>query len=103
MANDKLYGEAGEDTLAGSGGNDLIEGGAGLGDKAMYFGNFADYTITYNAATRQYTLVHGLVDGDGTDTVRDVEIFQFADGMKTWGEVVPGQGDGVLRVGTVDN
>src|SRR5688572_8506654 len=88
-ANDLLEGGAGYDNLNGGGRDDTLEGGAD-GDWASYSGTFADYSITYNASTRQYTLVDQVAGRDGTDVVRDVEMFAFADGPKTSGELVPG-------------
>jgi Ca2+-binding RTX toxin-like protein len=40
------------------------------------------------------------VGTDGTDVVKNVETFGFADGPKTWGEVVLGAGDGIAVLGT---
>jgi Ca2+-binding RTX toxin-like protein len=112
---DKLYGNGGHDNLKGyagddflSGGdgddglfpgigNDIVEGGSGH-DEAVFAGAFANYTITYDATTRQYRLVD-TVGSEGTDLVRGVEGFYFGDGYRTWGELVPHQGDGLLLRG----
>ncbi|MBR0995224.1 M10 family metallopeptidase C-terminal domain-containing protein [Bradyrhizobium japonicum] len=76
-----LIGGAGNDTMTGGGGNDVIFGGSGT-DTAVYSGVRASYNVTYNAATQIFTIVD-LRSGapDGTDTVSDVELFQFSDGM----------------------
>jgi len=82
--NDYLYGDAGNDTLSGGAvsegydGNDSLDGGDG-NDTAVFRGNFADYVVSYNAATATYTLADKVADRDGTDSVTNVEHFQFAD------------------------
>nr|WP_315383955.1 calcium-binding protein [uncultured Sphingomonas sp.] len=104
--NDQLYGRAGNDELHGDAGDDLIDGGAGrdyLGgdagadtilagagddtidggddsDTVVFTGNRTDYRFTVNA---DGSLTLGdLRSGspDGTDTIRNVEYFAFADG-----------------------
>jgi serralysin len=78
-----LKGGAGNDTITGGGGNDTIDGGAGT-DTAVYSGNKANYAITYNAVTQTFTVVDQRAGSpDGTDTVTNVEYFQFADGTQT--------------------
>lgn len=71
-----------DDRLVGGKGNDTIRGGAG-NDTAVYSGNFSGYTITYNSATQTFTLTDKTANRDGTDTVREVENFQFADITRT--------------------
>jgi uncharacterized delta-60 repeat protein len=87
--NDTLTGNAGDnvfsglngtDTITGLGGNDTIDGGAG-DDTAVFSGNFADYAISFNGSS--YTIMDSTVDRDGSDTVTDVEHFQFADGTRS--------------------
>ncbi|SFP69322.1 serralysin, partial [Bradyrhizobium sp. Ghvi] len=75
-----LKGGGGNDTITGGGGNDTIDGGAGT-DTAVYSGNQANYNISYNSTTHAFTIAD-LRSGspDGTDTVTNVEYFQFADG-----------------------
>jgi hypothetical protein len=67
-----LTGDAGNDTFIGTKGNDTIDGAGGT-DTAIFSGNFAAYTLT--------TLAHGVqVAGpDGTDTLLNMERFQFND------------------------
>ncbi|MGM4872160.1 M10 family metallopeptidase C-terminal domain-containing protein [Bradyrhizobium sp. 956_D2_N1_5] len=74
-----LQGGAGNDTITGGGGNDTIIGGAGT-DTVVYSGGKANYGISYNSTTQVFT-VADLRSGtpDGTDTVSEVEYFQFAD------------------------
>ena len=75
---DELYGEAGDDTINAGAGWDIIDGGADI-DTAIYSGNWSDYTITENSGT--YTIADNRSGApDGTDTVSNVENFQFADG-----------------------
>jgi Ca2+-binding RTX toxin-like protein len=77
--NDHLFGQSGHDNLEGGAGNDTLDGGAG-NDTAIYSGNWADYAISYNAGTATYTLTDRRPGSpDGTDTVKGVEQFQFAD------------------------
>jgi Ca2+-binding RTX toxin-like protein len=98
-ADDSLNGGNGNDILVPGGGDDVVEGGAGDLDRVIFPHNFDDYTISYDPGTHQYTVMDETPDRDGTDLVRGVEEFSFLDGMRTWGEVVPHQGDGVVRRG----
>ncbi|MEP4152640.1 MAG: cadherin domain-containing protein, partial [Lentilitoribacter sp.] len=84
---DQLYGEDGDDKLTGGNANDTLVGGAdddqidgGAGtDTVVYTGNWSDYTITESGGT--YTIVDNRAGSpDGTDTVTNVENFEFADG-----------------------
>jgi hypothetical protein len=53
-------------------------------DTAVYSGNHSDYAINYNSATQAYSIADERAGTpDGTDTVSQVEQFQFADGMFT--------------------
>jgi Ca2+-binding RTX toxin-like protein len=68
----------GNDTITGGAGNDQIFAGAGI-DTVIYSGNRADYTIT--AVASGFTIVDNRNGSpDGTDTVFEAELFQFADG-----------------------
>ena len=76
--NDDLQGGLGQERLIGGEGNDTIDGGDHT-DTAVYSGNWSDYTISESSGT------HTIVDNragspDGTDTVTNVENFEFADG-----------------------
>ena len=80
--NDTLNGGAGDDKLNGGTGNDVIDGGTGR-DTAVFTGTRASYLITNNAdgsvsVQDQDTVTNG---NDGTDTLRNVELLQFLDGM----------------------
>jgi serralysin len=75
-----LKGGAGNDTITGGGGNDTIDGGTGI-DTAVYSGNETNYSISYSSATQTFTITDQRAGSpDGTDTVTNVEYFQFADG-----------------------
>ncbi len=100
-ANDVLLGTTQDDVLTGGAGNDRVWGGFGGKDTAMYSGNFSDYIITDND-NGSLTIVDKRVNGDGTDVVRDVEVFRFADrsvsatqvvtAASTYGQVITGTG-----------
>src|SRR5687768_9002365 len=97
--NDVLEGGSGDDGLVGGEGNDQLAGGEGS-DVAIFSGYFSDYNISYDSATRSYTLQDQLVWRDGTDTVQGVENFAFADGMRSMSQLVLGAGDGLTLTGT---
>ena len=82
--NDTLSGGDGDDDLIGGHGNDALDGGAGS-NTAHYYGNRADYTIT--GTIGNFTIVDGTPSRDGTDTVQNVELVQFADGLYTTAEL----------------
>ncbi|MBS0126803.1 hypothetical protein [Thetidibacter halocola] len=74
-----LYGEAGNDTLAGGLGNDSLFGGAGndriigfSGDGANLFAG-GDGIDVLDYSDNAESVVASLLDGDGDDTVADVE------------------------------
>ena len=88
---DALIGGAGDDTIdAGVGddtinagtGNDILEGGARF-DKAIYTGNFADYTISYATSTGRLTIADHDGARDGTDVLHGIETLQFVDQTKS--------------------
>ncbi|MDB5368370.1 MAG: hypothetical protein JWM77_4297 [Rhodospirillales bacterium] len=73
---DHLYGLAGNDRLDGWQGNDLIDGGAGF-DTSAYANVRAAYIISGTTGNR---IVQAQAGGsEGTDTLRHVELLQFAD------------------------
>ncbi|MBY5798187.1 cadherin domain-containing protein [Rhizobium leguminosarum] len=73
--NDILNGNAGNDKLAGGAGDDTINGGDGI-DTAIFSGNFANYSFALNNGDHILTSA-----GEGTDTLTDVELARFADGV----------------------
>ncbi|MCB1518766.1 MAG: cadherin domain-containing protein [Hyphomicrobiaceae bacterium] len=83
---DTIHGDAGADIIRGDGGDDTIDGGADT-DRAVYSGNWSDYTITESGGT--LTIVDNRPGSpDGTDTVKNVEFFAFADGTVTEAQAV---------------
>jgi Ca2+-binding RTX toxin-like protein len=76
-----LRGDSGADTLSGGAGNDALDGGADA-DVALYTGNRAEYDITTIAGGVQVVHARGSM-ADGTDSVLNVESFRFADGSFT--------------------
>jgi hypothetical protein len=79
--NDEMHGGSGADTISGGTGNDLLYGGAGE-DTAVYAGAFADYALSFNAASGTFTVraLSGTAAGDGTDTLAaDIERATFSD------------------------
>ena len=78
--NDQLFGGDGDDELSGESGDDELNGGEGT-DTAKFSGNLSDYTIE-EVGDGQITITDNR-DGspDGTDTVTNVENFEFADGV----------------------
>jgi serralysin len=80
--NNLLSGMAGNDTLVGGLGNDTLDGGVDA-DVAVFNGNLAEWTVTRPNATDLK-----LVRSGQTVIVRNVESFEFADGAKTFGDLV---------------
>lgn len=71
---DALYGESGNDFLIGGTDNDYLDGGSGL-DTAVYSGNQNSYSLTLRPSSAQLADRRG--DGNGTDTLVDVEFLDF--------------------------
>jgi Ca2+-binding RTX toxin-like protein len=83
-----LVGYAGNDTLEGMDGNDTLEGGLGdddlIGgsgdDVAVYSeGNKADYKISQDRESGQWTVESIYVSGSDKDILTGIEILRFAD------------------------
>ncbi|MCU9836531.1 hypothetical protein OEZ49_02015 [Ruegeria sp. WL0004] len=79
--NDLLLGEAGDDTLQGGEGDDTLDGGAGNDD--IWGGSGTD-TARFNVASTEVSgglsgAIFTLVTSEGTDSVREVEFFEFTD------------------------
>jgi methionine-rich copper-binding protein CopC len=68
----------GNDVLSGGQGDDSFDGGAGT-DTAVFSGQFADYTISYDRLLGTATLTDHRTGGDGTDSLRNIEKLQFSD------------------------
>jgi len=76
---DVLNGGNGDDTLTGGVGNDSIDGGSG-NDQANFSGTFSSYTYSYNASLQSWTFNN---TSTGTDLLKGIELFSFADGIKS--------------------
>ncbi len=70
--NDMLLGGSGNDVLIGGSGDDVLDGGTGI-DTAIFAGRYVDARLTQSGATIS------VVGTDGTDTLTNFEILQFAD------------------------
>lgn len=73
---DTITGNALANMLSGNGGNDMLNGGAGI-DTALYSGTQGNYTLTLN--TTGTTIEDRRADGDGTDTLVEIEALAFGD------------------------
>ncbi|WP_201835562.1 hypothetical protein [Microvirga zambiensis] len=80
-----LRGDAGNDTLMGRGGNDTLNGGAG-GDTAIFSAGRSSYHVIHSGT--ELTIVDQRGGGDGTDTVIDVEFFNFNGTLLNVAEVI---------------
>lgn len=72
---DSLIGNLAKNQLKGNAGNDSVDGGAGT-DTAVFTGNRNGYTLTQESGGYRITDQSGV---DGTDTLLNVELLQFAD------------------------
>ena len=68
--NDAINGGGGSDAITGGVGNDIIDGGDG-GDIAVYNGTIGQYTVTSGSVSG---------NGEGNDTLSNVEVLQFGTG-----------------------
>lgn len=85
--NDILFGGDGNDTLTGGDGDDVLDGGNGT-NIAVFTGNFADYSVSETDGV--YTVVDDRSgSADGTDNVRNVQTYRFADGDIDVGDLIP--------------
>ncbi|PSJ36214.1 cadherin domain-containing protein [Allosphingosinicella deserti] len=84
---DNAGGGTEDDVLVAGGGNDFLDGGAGT-DTVRFSGRRADYAFSTLASgdTLFVDLRPGAPDG-ASDTVRNVEFFQFADGIFPAGQI----------------
>ncbi len=76
---DAVVGGSGDDTLTGGEGSDVVKGGAGT-DTAVWDGDISDFAISYDAASGTFTITDLSQDGvdEGSDSVSEVEVFEFA-------------------------
>lgn len=75
---DGITGNAADNAIAGGGGNDTIAGGAGT-DTALFSGAQADYIVAWSGTA--LVVNDKRAGGDGIDTLLDVELLGFADGI----------------------
>lgn len=75
--NDTLYGGAGNDVITASKGNDTIDGGDGT-DTVSYDGDQDAYTVTLGPSGVQVR--DRRPDGNGTDTLTNIEFLEFDTG-----------------------
>jgi len=78
--NDTINGLGGDDTINAGAGNDVIDGGTNgaNGDIVVYSGARSNYAVALNGTTYTITDNRG-GNPDGTDSVTNVERFQFSD------------------------
>ncbi|MBZ6075949.1 calcium-binding protein [Microvirga puerhi] len=74
---DLLSGNAGNDSLNGGAGNDVLDGGTG-NDTAVFAGTRSSYVIVANA-DGTFTVTDMILNGNGTDTLHNVEFARFDD------------------------
>jgi len=96
LSGDEIYGSLGDDFLDGGAGNDFLQGGGGIdtimagagndvidgsteADTLVFLGNRADYVFTLQADGSYLAVDQRTGSPEGTDTIRNVESFQFAD------------------------
>jgi flagellin-like hook-associated protein FlgL len=72
---DTITGNTADNVLKGGSGDDVIDGGTGI-DTAIFSGSYADYSISNSGG--RYTVVDN-VGTDGSDTVTNIEAFEFSD------------------------
>src|SRR4051794_20736319 len=77
VRSDKLTGTKDNDQIFGGRGDDQIDGGGGT-DSAVFTGRFQDYRIKQTPSTNTNLSISG---PDGDDSVKNVELLLFDDGM----------------------
>jgi Ca2+-binding RTX toxin-like protein len=82
-----ITGNAGNNLLTGNAGNNVIDGGDG-GDTVVFSGAFADYDISEVNGVVTVVDTRG-AGGDGTDTLTNVEYYQFSDGKRSVNPTAP--------------
>ncbi len=98
---DSLNGAGGSDTLTGGQGADTLDGGTGS-DTASLSGAWASYNITTTGLSSGITtLADSQAGRDGTDTVTNVETFQFANGTFSVAQIANDAPIGVDDTGAV--
>ena len=74
-----LSGGDGDDILTGNGGDDALYGGKG-NDTAVFRGNRADYSLSYDTYSKQVFVSDQASGRDGRDVLGSIETLRFADG-----------------------
>lgn len=96
---DQIIGNEGANTLMGGAGDDLLQGGEGV-DTAVFDGAAADYAVTaYDDGS--YT-VAALSGSEGKDTLIDIEMLSFSDGVVDLGDGGVGNSAPVLHAALAD-
>ncbi len=75
---DILVGDGSDNLFVGGAGDDIIDGSDGI-DTAQYSGNQRSYTLSLSEGGT--TLVDRRADGNGTDTLANIEFLSFDDGI----------------------
>ena len=77
---DVIHAVDGDDFITGGMGDDDIDGGNGF-DTAVFSGSFSDYVITVKGTGNdKVTVADTVANRDGTDSLKKIEVLQFADG-----------------------
>ncbi|GEM_PF-1058966 len=76
--NDRLYGDDGNDTVSGGADDDALHGGSG--NDSLDGGLGTDIAV-FSAAHSSVTITGTTMTGEGTDTLTDVELLAFSDGI----------------------
>ncbi len=76
--NDKLYGDDGNDTVSGGADNDVLHGGDS--NDSLDGGSGIDIAV-FATSRSSATVTSSTVSGEGTDTLKDVELLAFTDGI----------------------
>jgi len=84
--NDVLSGGQGDDILRGGAGDDIINGGVGY-DRAVYQGALSEYNVYVDSYGRLH-IDDTIVDRDGSDTLKNVEEFNFGGHIYTYAELM---------------
>ncbi|MDQ8730728.1 calcium-binding protein [Bradyrhizobium sp. LHD-71] len=107
-----IYGLGGNDVIEGRGGNDVLYGDSnggswgpnGAADVVVFSGRRSDYQVSYDSATGAYIFADQRAGSpDGTDTVKEFEIYRFSDGDVTSTGIMPGTEGNDTLVGTAGN
>lgn len=89
---ENAIGGSGDDTLIGNSANNQLTGGKG-NDTAVFHGNFADYTISYQAGV--FTVTDKTSNRDGADTLSSIETLKFADQSKSASQLMAASSDSI--------